>query len=407
VAAKVWYGDTDCSGTPAMSFPDALDAFAQFGGMDVNCAEMVCYEAGFVSFAPTADTTAPSFDPTMQPTGPTESPTDMPSVPPTTGMPSVNPTTAAPTEPTYDPTEIPTIDGPTGAPTPEPTKADGCNGVNLDVLGIGLKGPTDICFNMQQGSDYSFMYSCDTMRMHTYFQLDCQGTYAESELDENSTMTCDAHDCSYGLVTQYNESTNSSDGCSDDLYQSVPFSTDCYYLVTSLGGVYVELFCADNTTNGGDVSANIWLASLGATGCIGTPNLAYPNAMSAFSQFGIDGTCMDMSCYQPGYHAVNVTFMPSTEPTLAPTGEPTAAPVPTPEPTMSPTAPTSGPTQSPSMEPTGATDSPSEFPTFEPTMDPSAEPTKSPTVDIDNNSAANMITVGMTGMLIVAGLLRM
>merc|ERR1719229_434943 len=195
--------------------------------------------------------------------------------------------------------------------TASPT-SDGCNGVNAEILGVELASPTDVCINSQADvGDYSIMYSCNTGMLHTYYAADCAGDYVATELDDDYTMTCDASDCSYGVITQYNSTAG---GCDNDTFVAAPVTTDCYSMTTSLGDVSVDLFCADNSTNGGIISAVVWIGGGGVDCGVGNP-VAFDNALSAFSLFpDIDADCLDMQCYQSGYHSVDLTFYPSPEP---------------------------------------------------------------------------------------------
>jgi len=206
------------------------------------------------------------------------------------------------------------------------SNATGCNGVGVDVLGIELTAPTDVCYSTSDGqSDYSQMYDCDTEMLNFYNgTADCSGNYTELGMDVlNATIECGASDCDYGILTVYNTSTDGE--CVDDIYVQVPFNMGCTILALGATPVAFEMYCASNES-GSDVSA---ILAIGSSSCTGA-GIPYPNALTAFAMFDYDATCMDMKCYQAG--TVQTSF-PTAAPT-APTGAPTESP--TKEPSMEP-----------------------------------------------------------------------
>merc|ERR1719356_732036 len=200
------------------------------------------------------------------------------------------------------------------------TDESGCNGFDAPMFDVLLlNSPADVCgVNITETTSMSYMYSCDNGTLNWYETGTCEGDYIATTSPYD--LTCDQTDCDYGVARVYSNDTDDDETCNYDAYTEVPFSMGCTVLNVGLFDISLELFCASDTLNGGDVSANIRFSS---TECYGGAPQHYPDVLDAFAVFStygfdMDTSCLELKCYQGGFDRFD-----TPAPTAAPTAEET------------------------------------------------------------------------------------
>jgi len=201
----------------------------------------------------------------------------------------------------------------TDSPTPAPTEEPDCNGFPVTLFDLlTLTSPTDVCaVIVTETTEESYIYSCDNKQYQYYESADCTGNY--TVYDPGMSATCSVDDCDYGIAKVYENSTD--DDCNEDVYTEAAFTMGCTVMANPPVVVALNLYCASDTLNGGDISADLYFGPQ----CAGTPTQQFDkidDAFTTFSTFGfnVDPTCMELKCYQAGFDRSN-----TDSPTPAPT----------------------------------------------------------------------------------------
>jgi len=302
-----WYTNENCTGTPFWSETH----WAQEG----ICPEVTCNATNLY-------TSAPTWEPTIQP-----------SVEPS-GEPTVEPSAEPSAEPTL--TSLP-------ATTEEPDASLQCNGAVLDD-GM-MVWPADVCLNANdKGNMTSHMIVCEddgSGSIHLWNHGHCQGDALMEEslsslFGESVDMVCDAIDCDYAIIREY-ETDNATSSSSSESESESAESAEIEALCHQESGSWREhAIVVDQCMELGDifdVGTTIYLNhACDHAGwqmeyhtdeqCEGTP--AY-----AESHFEMGGLCPEVTC---SWATTTTTTIPTTTTTTEAaeetTMEPTLAPLP-------------------------------------------------------------------------------